>query len=61
MAGEYQLTNIQGFDGVRRVADNAFIPDHGGNRDWQAYLEWLAAGNEPDPASLSQALDEAAR
>ena len=47
---EYELTNIAGFNGVRRVADGAFIPNAGANTDWQAYQEWLAAGNKPDPA-----------
>ena len=35
---------------VMRREDNAFIPFDGGNRDFQAYCEWLAEGNEPDPA-----------
>jgi len=26
----------------------AVIPADAGNRDWQAYLEWLDEGNEPD-------------
>jgi len=45
---EYQL--FTGFDGVRRAADNAMIPNDGGNLDWQAYQKWLAAGNAPTPA-----------
>ncbi len=34
---------------VRRVEDNAIIPADPGNRDWQAYQAWLAAGNTPAP------------
>jgi hypothetical protein len=32
---------------VLRVADNSWIPMDPENRDYQEYLEWLAAGNEP--------------
>lgn len=35
---------------VQRLSDTAFIPFAPGNRDYQEYLEWLAAGNEPEPA-----------
>ena len=42
---DYQLTE----SGVRRLADNASIPADPENRDWRAYLEWLNAGNTPDP------------
>jgi hypothetical protein len=48
MAAEYQL--IAGFDGVRRTADGATIPDDPANADWNVYLAWLAEGNTPDPA-----------
>jgi hypothetical protein len=34
---------------VRRVADNAFIPFDPANTDYQAYLQWIAEGNEPLP------------
>jgi hypothetical protein len=37
-------------NGVLRLADNAFIPFDTGNTDYQAYLAWLAEGNEPLPA-----------
>jgi hypothetical protein len=35
---------------IKRLSDNAFIPFDPANTDYQAYLEWLALGNEPLPA-----------
>ena len=35
---------------VIRLADNAYIPFDPDNTDYQAYLAWLAEGNEPLPA-----------
>jgi hypothetical protein len=43
----YKLTQYQS---VLRLADNAFIPFDPANTDYQEYLEWIAAGNEPEPA-----------
>jgi len=43
---EYQLTTT---DCIIRLSDRAFIPFDPANADYQAYLTWLAAGNEPLP------------
>lgn len=43
----YQLTTG---DTIQRLSDNAFIPPDPANTDYAAYLEWLAAGNTPEPA-----------
>ena len=58
MASEYQLIHtpegMPPLDGVKRVADNAYIPNDPGNRDWAEYQRWLADGNQPDPAPEPQ-------
>ena len=46
---------LKNFDGTKqnmilRVLDNAFIPMDESNTDYQEYLKWVAAGNEPLPA-----------
>jgi hypothetical protein len=47
----YKLVNkLDGGQAIRRLTDNAFIPQAPGNRDYQEYLEWLAEGNTPEPA-----------
>ena len=47
MIAMYQLTQT---DLILRTTDGAFIPPDPANTDYQAYLEWVAAGNEPEPA-----------
>ena len=42
-------TVLAGSDCIRRDADGAIIPPDRGNRDYEAYLAWLAAGNAPTP------------
>jgi hypothetical protein len=43
----YQLTTS---GAIKRLSDGAFIPPAPGNVDYAAYLEWVEAGNTPDPA-----------
>jgi len=45
--------------GVIRNSDRASIPNDDGNRDWRAYLQWVAAGNTaapyvPEPVTVEQ-------
>ena len=43
----YQLTTGTS---IKRLSDGAFIPNDPGNRDYREYLDWLEAGNTPEPA-----------
>jgi len=43
----YQLTNSPT---IIRLADHACIPPDPANRDYRDYLEWVEAGNTPEPA-----------
>jgi hypothetical protein len=43
----YQLTTSTC---IIRLSDGATIPNDPGNRDYAEYLDWLEAGNTPEPA-----------
>jgi hypothetical protein len=43
----YQLTTSTS---IIRLTDGATIPNDPGNRDYREYLEWVEAGNTPEPA-----------
>ena len=43
----YQLTTGTS---IKRLSDGATIPNDPGNRDYREYLDWLEAGNTPEPA-----------
>ena len=36
--------------GIKRLSDNAYIPFDPANTDYQAYLKWVAEGNQPESA-----------
>jgi len=36
-------------DTIKRLPDNAFIPNDPANTDWQAYQLWISQGNTPLP------------
>jgi len=37
---------------ILRLADNAFIPPDPANTDYVAFLDWVAAGNTPEPSPV---------
>lgn len=52
---QYKLTNnvFGEFNGIKRTDDNNqiwFIPNDPANTDYQQYLKWVEAGNQPEPA-----------
>lgn len=42
----YQLTNSAS---IRRISDNASIPNDPANSDYAKYLNWVSKGNTPTP------------
>jgi len=61
----YQLTNSTT---IKRLSDNAFIPQDPANTEYQQYLKWLEEGNtplppdpipEPEPLTAQQKLEAA--
>lgn len=61
----YQLTH---YETIKRLSDNAFIPQDPANTDYQQYLLWLEEGNEPllpdpipepEPLTPQQKLEQA--
>ena len=47
----YKLIKIE--QTVQRLSDNAFIPFDPANTDYQQYLKWVEAGNQPEPADIT--------
>jgi hypothetical protein len=47
----YQLTTSTS---IKRLSDGASIPPDPANTDYAAYLEWVAAGNMPEPAPIPE-------
>ena len=52
----YTYQQIYNLDGatidpniIKRLPDNAWIPNNLDNTDWQTYQAWLAQGNTPLP------------
>lgn len=50
MYKQYKDPNGNLANGIIRISDNAIIPFDEANTDYQEYLKWLDAGNEPLPA-----------
>ena len=51
----YKLQNLPlGGQDVIRLTDMAYIPMNPDNTDYQVYLEWVAAGNTPEPADTPE-------
>lgn len=45
----YRISETPTHRSIFRVADCSWIPADPANTDYQAYLEWVAEGNEPEP------------
>jgi hypothetical protein len=46
----YKLHNGTHQSFIIDIERNAFIPFDPANTDYQAYLQWIEAGNQPEPA-----------
>jgi hypothetical protein len=46
----YKLIKFLDWEGIHDEVNNKTIPFDPANKDYQAYLAWLAEGNEPLPA-----------
>ena len=51
---QVSLVKVEKEYAIQRLSDGAFIPFDPANTDYQAYLAWLAEGNQPLPADESQ-------
>jgi hypothetical protein len=43
---------------IVRTIDGAVIPFDPANTDYQAYLQWIEAGNQPEPADEPEPAEE---
>ncbi len=43
------MYKLQGTNGVKRLADGAFVPFADGNSDYEQYKQWIEEGNTPEP------------
>ncbi len=50
----YQIINSIFIKSLKRTSDNVFIPFDESNIDYQAYLDWLEEGNEPEVFDLEE-------
>jgi hypothetical protein len=50
----YKLTQ---YDSIKRLSDNASIPNDPANRDYVEYQKWLKDGNKPSPADVVEIVD----